>query len=105
MRFRVQQQNGEGENDEDVDEFEDISELDDREIEKLNRKLERNDSDELDQDDTSVEDSDEGGEANYYKENIFNKEDVCLYRGILYIYAEEYSKAINDLEACSNIMH
>lgn len=103
LRFRVQQQNDEGE-DEEVDEFEDISELDDKEIEKLNKKLERNDSDELDQDDTS-EDSDDNGEANYYKENIFNKEDISLYRGILYIYAGEYSKAIADLESCSKIMH
>ena len=47
LRFRVQQQNGEGEEDEDVDEFEDISELDDKEIEKLNKKLESNESDEL----------------------------------------------------------
>ena len=49
LRFRVQQQNDEnGEEEEEWDEFEDISELDDHEIEKLNRKLERNESDELD---------------------------------------------------------
>lgn len=49
LRFRVQQQNDEnGEEEEEGDEFEDISELDDHEIEKLNRKLERNESDELD---------------------------------------------------------
>ena len=46
LRFRVQQ-NPEDAND-DVDEYEDISELDDREIEKLNRKLARNESNELD---------------------------------------------------------
>jgi TolA-binding protein len=104
LRFRVQQQNGEDENDEDVDEFEDISELDDKEIERLNRKLERNDSDELAHDESSEESEDEG-EANYYKENIFNKEDFYLYRAVLNIYAQEYGKAITDFETCSNIMH
>ena len=93
LRFRVQQQNEEGE--EDGDEYEDISELDDAEIEKLNRKLERNESDELDQQASSDDENDEASEdANYYKENIFNKEDFYLYRGILHIYGEHYDKAI-----------
>ena len=104
LRFRVQQQNEEnGEDDE--DEYEDISELDDQEIDKLNRLLERNESDELDQQVSSEEDTDNEGEANYYKENIFNKEDFYLYRAVLNIYGQEYNKAISDLEQCSNIMH
>jgi hypothetical protein len=48
LRFRVHQQNEEEDDEEEGDEYEDISELDDAEIEKLNRKLERNESDELD---------------------------------------------------------
>ena len=36
-------------------------------------------------------------ETNYYKENIFNKEDYYLYRGIMHIYDGEYEKAISDL--------
>lgn len=104
LRFRVQQQDGEGE--EEGDEYEDISELDDNEIEKLNRKLERNESDELDQQASSDEETDEASEdANYYKENIFNKEDFYLYRAVLEIYGGNYEKAIQDLEQCSNIMH
>lgn len=104
LRFRVQQQNEEnGEEEEEGDEFEDISELDDKEIEKLNRKLERNESDELEQDISSSESEEE--EANYYKENIFNKEDFYLYRGVLSIYGQDYAKAIKDLEACSSVMH
>ena len=102
LRFRVQQNEDEGEGDE-GDEYEDISELDDREIEKLNRKLARNESDELDQGSSEEEEGD--NDANYYKENIFNKEDFYLYRSVLYIYGQEYSKAIQDLEQCSSIMH
>ena len=44
-------------------------------------------------------------EANYYKENIFNKEDYYLYRAIMLMYAGEYEKSIQDLEQCSQIMH
>lgn len=47
----------------------------------------------------------EAEEANYYKENIFNKEDYYLYRGILQIYFGDYDKAMADLEQSSNIMH
>jgi hypothetical protein len=103
LRFRVQQNEEDGEDGE-GDEYEDISELDDREIEKLNRKLARNESDELDQG-SSDEDQEGENDANYYKENIFNKEDFYLYRAVLYIYGQEYSKAIQDLEQCSGIMH
>lgn len=84
-----------------MDEFEDISELDDREIERLNYKIAKSDSDELDQDSSDDEASQENGEdadANYYKENIFNKEDFYLYRAVLYIYGADYEKAVQDLE-------
>lgn len=45
LRFRVQQQSAD---EDEQDEYEDISELDDREIERLNNKIGRNDSNELD---------------------------------------------------------
>jgi tetratricopeptide (TPR) repeat protein len=47
----------------------------------------------------------ENDEANYYKENIFNKEDYYLYRAVMYFYAGEYDKALNDFEQSSSIMH
>lgn len=99
LRFRVQQQNGDA--DDEQDEYEDISELDDREIERLNNKIGRSDSNELEQDSSGDdEDGQENGdqEANYYKENIFNKEDFYLYRSILYIYGGQHEKALSDLE-------
>lgn len=37
-------------------------------------------------------------ETNYYKENIFNKEDYYLYRAVMQFYTGEYEKAINDFE-------
>lgn len=44
-----------------------------------------------------------GGEAeeeetNYYKENIFNKEDYYLYRAVMYFYAGDYERALSDFE-------
>lgn len=33
-------------------------------------------------------------ETNYYKENIFNKEDYYLYRAVMFFYAGEYEKSI-----------
>jgi hypothetical protein len=45
------------------------------------------------------------GDENYYKENIFNKEDYYLYRGIIQIYSGDYEKALSDLEESSTIMH
>ena len=41
-----------------ADEYDDISELDDKEIEKLNNKIGRSESNELEQD-SSIEDEDE----------------------------------------------
>lgn len=52
----------------------------------------------------AAEEEDEDG-ANYYKENIFNKEDYYLYRAVMYFYSGEFDKAINDLEHSSSIMH
>ena len=100
----MQQNNDDGE---EADEFEDISELDDREIERLNYKIAKSESDELDQDSSDDANSadDEDADANYYKENIFNKEDFYLYRAVLQIYGAEYEKAVQDLEQCSGIMH
>lgn len=103
LRFRVQQQNDDGQDD--GDDYEDISDLDDREWEKLKRLQARNDSDELDQGGSSDDEEEDSQDANYYKENIFNKEDFYLYRSVLYIYGQEYDKAILDLEQCSGIMH
>lgn len=34
--------------------------------------------------------------TDYYKENIFNREDFFLYRGVMHFYAGEYSKAFSD---------
>ena len=44
-------------------------------------------------------------DTNYYKENIFNKEDYYLYRAVMHFYSGEYEKSILDFEASSNIMH
>lgn len=37
-------------------------------------------------------------ETNYYKENIFNKEDYYLYRAVLFFYCGEHEKSIQDFE-------
>lgn len=37
-------------------------------------------------------------DTNYYKENIFNKEDYYLYRAVMFFYAGEYEKSIVDFE-------
>ena len=44
-------------------------------------------------------------ETNYYKENIFNKEDYYLYRAVMFFYAGEFEKSIQDFESSSTIMH
>ena len=44
-------------------------------------------------------------EANYYKENIFNREDYYLFRAVMYFYAGDYDKAIADFKQTSKIMH
>jgi len=44
-------------------------------------------------------------DMNYYKENIFNKEDYYLYRAVMFFYAGDYEKALADFEASSAIMH
>ena len=58
----------------------------------------KSESDELEQDTSEDEGNDaDDPEANYYKENIFNKEDFYLYRGVLAIYSGEYEGAMEDL--------
>ena len=55
---------------------------------------------------TEMSNGDEDEEdANYYKENIFNKEDYYLFRSVMFFYAGEYEKSILDLESSYNIMH
>ena len=73
--------------------------MDPDEIIKLNRQLEAgsNASQGADKSDDAA-DAQEAEDANYYKENIFNKEDYYLYRGIMQIYAGEYEKAIGDFD-------
>jgi hypothetical protein len=44
-------------------------------------------------------------EGNYYKENIFNKEDYYLFRAVMYFYADEYDKSVGDYNQTSKIMH
>lgn len=117
LRFRVQHQpdpNGGGnanEEEEAEDDYDDVSDLmDEKELEKLNRELAQTSNDILvDETESEApqvdkkgaaaanEEEDEDG-ANYYKENIFNKEDYYLYRAVMYFYAGDYDKAINDFE-------
>lgn len=71
--------------------------MDEREIQKLNRELEqasqdipvRKDDEETESKAEEAAAADEG-ETNYYKENIFNKEDYYLYRAVMYFYAGDY---------------
>lgn len=95
LRFRVQQPPDQ----EEQDEFEDISDLDPEEIIKLNRQLEAgsNASQGADKSDDEA-DAKEAEEANYYKENIFNKEDYYLYRGVMHIYSGEFDKGVEDFD-------
>jgi hypothetical protein len=44
-------------------------------------------------------------ETNYYKENIFNKEDYHLYRAVMNFYAGDFEKSLSDFEQSSSIMH
>jgi len=67
--------------------------------------------DEFEPDDIDVEELGEidensvTDEANYYKENIFNKEDYYLFRGVMYFYSEDYEKAMTDFRQTSKVMH
>lgn len=91
---------------EEQDEFEDISDLDPDEIIRLNRQLEAGSAASQGADKSDDEaDAKEAEEANYYKENIFNKEDYLLYRGVMQLYAGEFEKAVGDFEQSSAIMH
>jgi len=39
-------------------------------------------------------DAKEAEDLNYYKENIFNKEDYYLYRAVFHLYAGNYDRAL-----------
>ena len=107
LRFRVQHhQDPNGHEEEEADDYEEVSDLmDEKELEKLNRELAQASNDILVEETESenpekkanAEEDDEDG-ANYYKENIFNKEDYYLYRAVMYFYSGDFDKAINDLE-------
>ena len=86
LRFRVANQDDDDEN----NDYEDLSELDERELERLNRKEELSNYTDSKMDEEELKDE----ETNYYKENIFNKEDYYLYRGVMYFYSGENEKSI-----------
>jgi hypothetical protein len=114
LRFRVHHQNPDPNGqEEEQDDYDEVSELmDEKELEKLNKELAQASNDivggaedtESENVEKKAEEEDEEG-ANYYKENIFNKEDYYLYRAVMYFYSGEFDKAINDLEQSSSIMH
>ena len=120
LRFRVQHQpdpnGGNPHEEEEADDYDDVSDLmDEKELEKLNRELAQTSNDmlvdeteseapQVDKKGAANDEEDEDG-ANYYKENIFNKEDYYLYRAVMYFYAGDFEKAINDFEQSSSIMH
>ena len=68
--------------------YDDVSDLDNDEIVRLNHQLEvgSNATQLADYEDSELDRKD-AEDLNYYKENIFNKEDYFLYRGILNLYA------------------
>jgi len=103
LRFRVQHQ----EQDEEEDEFEDLSELDPDELSRLNRQLEAGSQATQGADISEDEEAQQRVEddANYYKENIFNREDFYLYRGVINMYLCEFQKAYSDFGASSGVMH
>ena len=87
LRFRVHRE--EGQPDDDVeDDYEDISDLDTEEILRLNHQLEAgSNATQLADIENADLDAAEAADQNYYKENIFNKEDYFLYKGIIQIYS------------------
>ncbi len=104
LRFRVQG-NDEEDGDEEYDDLTEMEQMQAQEEEmkgeskaakraKDKRSNEESDDEEFNEDDT-----------NYYKENIFNREDYYLFRSVMYFYGGEYEKSVQDLEQCSNIMH
>ena len=55
----------------------------------------------LDDDETDQQMRDEGIKIcpwSYYMENLFSKDDLCLYRGVLNFYKGDYSAAIKDFQ-------
>ena len=106
LRYRVQQQ--QQAEDYHDDEYDEISDIDEKELEKLNRELAQASHDIIPRaTEESVQEpnTQQEEETNYYKENIFNKEDYYLYRAVMQFYAGDYEKALSDFEQSSSIMH
>lgn len=79
----------------DDNDYEDLSDVDEEELERLNRK---NELDNISMATNPHEVEQEEEETNYYKENIFNKEDFYLYRSVMHFYSGEYEKSLQDFE-------
>lgn len=94
LRFRVANPHDEDEN---GDDYDDLSELDEKEIERLNQKKKR-EEEASNATESKMEEEEKEEETNYYKENIFNKEDYYLYRAVMFFYCGEYDKSIQDFE-------
>jgi hypothetical protein len=73
-------------------EYDDISDIDEKELERLNKKKKHDDEVSVITESQAEDDKEE--ETNYYKENIFNKEDYYLYRAVMYFYSGDYEKSI-----------
>lgn len=87
------------------DEYENLSELDDRELDKINRRKELEDASSMTEQAKLEAEDEKDEETNYYKENIFNKEDYYLYRAVMHFYAGDYDKSLADFEQSSAVMH
>lgn len=101
LRFRVANQ----EEEEMEDEYENLSEIDDRELDKINRRKELEDASSMTEQAKLEAEDEKDEETNYYKENIFNKEDYYLYRAVMHFYAGDYDKSLADFEQSSAVMH
>jgi hypothetical protein len=89
LRFRVANQ---GDDDENGDEYDDISEIDEKELEKFIKRKELDEMSNATETRTMEDEKEE--ETNYYKENIFNKEDYYLYRAVMFFYSGDFEKSI-----------
>jgi len=75
-----------------------LSEIDERELEKLEQANRRGIKFHWKSRARGLEEEKREEDTNYYKENIFNKEDYYLYRAVMYFYAGDYDKSIGDFE-------
>ena len=100
LRFRVAGDEGMDE------EYENLSELDEKEMERINKRKDLEEASNITEVAKALEAEEEKEEeTNYYKENIFNKEDYYLFRAVMYFYSGDYDKSLTDLEQSSSIMH